>query len=81
LAPQPTAQQTNAQQRCKVSVAQSDLGVVGAPCIIWSTYGLQEGWKTKNVGVVRAHNASIRFQQKTAISIHENVVGYDEARP
>ena len=45
-----------------------------------SRYGKREGFKTKTkVKVKQAHDASTRFQQKTLISIHENVCGYEEA--
>lgn len=43
-------------------------------------YGLREGFRTtKKLKVKQAHDAGIRFQDRTPLSIHENVVGFDEA--
>ncbi|CAK9048384.1 unnamed protein product [Durusdinium trenchii] len=44
-----------------------------------SEYGLREGFKTKNIKVKQAHDTAMAFQQKTPISIHENVPDYAEA--
>jgi len=43
-------------------------------------YGLREGFATKNVDVKHAHDVSMKFQQSTPVSVHENVPNYDEAR-
>lgn len=39
-------------------------------------YGLKEKWT--NVIKKRVHDAAVKLQQRVAVSIHENVVGYEE---
>ncbi|CAL1151356.1 unnamed protein product [Cladocopium goreaui] len=65
---------------CRLKLEETELGVVGAPCVLFSAYGLREGFATKNVDVKHAHDVSMKFQQSTPVSVHENVPNYDEAR-
>lgn len=100
--------------RCKLELNKTNLGVIGAPCILFSAwaakigqdvsffsctvftlklftilreyielqafdrYGKREGFQTKKTAVKHAHDVSIRMQQVTSISVHENVPDYDE---
>ncbi|CAK9006087.1 unnamed protein product [Durusdinium trenchii] len=67
------------RSECSLNLGENDLGIIGAPCILFSKYGLREGFKTKNIKVKQAHDTAMAFQQKTPISIHENVPDYAEA--
>lgn len=51
-------------------------GLLGAPCILWSRYGKQEG--LTNTELKRVHDVGTRFQQKSLVSLHENVPQYEE---
>ncbi|CAK9093328.1 Uncharacterized protein SCF082_LOCUS43905 [Durusdinium trenchii] len=64
---------------CPLNLDQHDLGIIGAPCILFSKYGLREGFNTKNIKVKHAHDTAMAFQKLTPISIHENVPDYEEA--
>ena len=40
---------------------------------------MKEGFKTKKIEVKHAHDVAAKFQQETSVSIHENVLDYEEA--
>ena len=43
-------------------------------------YGLKEGFASENQEKIRVHHCAMRFQQRTSLQLHENVVGYQEDR-
>ncbi|CAL1157090.1 unnamed protein product, partial [Cladocopium goreaui] len=67
------------KKMCEISFTKDDVPLVGAPCILFSQYGLGEGFQ--NEVKSRCQKASIKFQQKALVSLHENVPAYDEAGP
>lgn len=82
-----------ARLRCKCKVGKDDIGLIGAPCILFSRrdcfprsfflnkisllrYGLMEGFG--NQDKAKVHLAAAKYQQRSTVSVHENVADYDE---
>ncbi|CAK9035320.1 unnamed protein product [Durusdinium trenchii] len=65
-------------KECKLPVgpAENDCALLGAPCILFSLYGKHEGFSNKILK--RCHDVGARFQQRTLVSVHENVPNYEE---
>ncbi|CAK9030723.1 unnamed protein product [Durusdinium trenchii] len=64
------------KKMCNISFEANDVALVGAPCVLFSLYGLGEGFTNKVKS--RCQKASIKFQKKVHLSLHENVPGYDK---
>ncbi|CAK9113470.1 unnamed protein product [Durusdinium trenchii] len=66
------------KKQCPVSFKREDVALMGAPCVLWSAYGKREGFQNKEKK--KCHDAGTVFQRRVDLSLHENVVGYDELR-
>ncbi|CAK9061179.1 unnamed protein product [Durusdinium trenchii] len=64
------------KKSCPVPIEKDLLLAIGAPCILFSRYGLKEKWS--NTLKKRVHDSAVKLQQRVQVSIHENVVGYEE---
>ncbi|CAL1152064.1 unnamed protein product [Cladocopium goreaui] len=62
---------------CKIETSKDDCGLLGAPCILFSKYGKREGFQ--NLEGKKLHDVSTRFQQRSGVSLHENVPDFDES--
>ncbi|CAK9001622.1 unnamed protein product [Durusdinium trenchii] len=65
-----------AKRACAINITSDDVGLIGAPCVLFSRYGLGEGFT--NIAKSKVHHAAMKIQQRIAISLHENVPDFEE---
>ncbi|CAK9013015.1 unnamed protein product, partial [Durusdinium trenchii] len=61
---------------CPFNIGNDSCCLVGAPCILFSKYGLKQGFK--NVVLKKVHDVATKFMDETPVCVHENVPGYEQ---